>query len=151
MDQYHGIGKYTFDETTRVLTLAPVPSYASWASTNTAGVNLNDGHDNDGVSNGIEYFLGGPSGTTTGFTALPSVVKALGGTLSVTWPKGSGYAGVYGIDYVVETSDSLTGVWAVETSPGATITDSSTEVKFTFPGGPAYSGKKFARLKVTGP
>jgi hypothetical protein len=39
----------------------------------------------------------------------------------------------------------------VETSPGVTITDSSTEVKFTFPGGAPYSGKNFARLRVTGP
>ena len=67
-------------------TITVIAGYASWASTNTAGVNLNDDHDNDGVSNGVEYFLGGPSGTTTGFTALPSVVKALDGTLSVTWP-----------------------------------------------------------------
>ncbi len=145
-----GAKKYTFDETTGVLTLAEVPGYASWASTNSAGVNLNDDHDNDGVSNGIEYFLGGPTGNTTGFTALPGVVNTTG-TLSVTWPKGAGYLGVYGTDYVVETSATLSGVWTVETSPGATITDSSTEVKFTFPGGPAYSGKNFARLRVTGP
>jgi fibronectin-binding autotransporter adhesin len=125
--------------------------YASWASTNTAGPNLNDDHDNDGVANGIEYFLGGPTGNTTGFTTLPSVVKALDGTLSVTWPKGSGYAGVYNTDYVVETSATLTGVWTAETIGGGNITDSGASVKFTFPGGPAYSGKNFARLRVTGP
>ena len=125
--------------------------YASWASTNTAGANLADDHDNDGVSNGIEYFLGGPAGNTTGFTTLPSVVKALDGTLSVTWPKGLNYAGVYSTDYVVETSATLTGVWTAETTGGGNITDSSTEVKFTFPGGPTYSGKNFARLRVTGP
>jgi autotransporter-associated beta strand protein len=125
--------------------------YASWASTNTAGANLADDHDNDGVSNGIEYLLGGPAGNTTGFTTLPSVVKALDGTLSVTWPKGLNYAGVYSTDYVVETSATLTGVWTAETTGGGNITDSSTEVKFTFPGGPTYSGKNFARLRVTGP
>ena len=145
-----GAKTYTFDETTGVLTLTTA-GYASWASTNTAGPNLNDDHDNDGVSNGIEYFLGGPLGNTTGFTALPGIVKALDNKLSVTWPKGSGYAGIYGTDYVVETSDTLTGVWTLETSPGVTITDSSTEVKFTFPGGAPYSGKNFARLRVTGP
>jgi autotransporter-associated beta strand protein len=145
-----GAKTYTFDETTGVLTLTTA-GYASWASTNTAGPNLNDDHDNDGVSNGIEYFLGGPLGNTTGFTALPGIVKALDNKLSVTWPKGSGYAGIYGTDYVVETSDTLTGLWTVETSPGVTITDSSTEVKFTFPGGAPYSGKNFARLRVTGP
>jgi hypothetical protein len=131
--------------------LAAPPVYASWATTNTAGVNLNEDHDNDGVQNGVEYFLGGPTGNTTGFTALPGVVKAIDGTLSVTWPKGAGYIGVYGTDYVVETSATLTGVWTVETIEGGNITDSGASVKFTFPGGPVYSGKNFARLRVTGP
>jgi hypothetical protein len=131
--------------------LAAPLGFASWATTNTAGANLNDDHDNDGVQNGVEYFLGGPSGNTTGFTVLPGVAKAIDGTLSVTWAKGSGYLGVYGTDYVVETSATLTGVWTVETLGGGNITDSSASLKFTFPGGVPYSGKNFARLKVTGP
>jgi hypothetical protein len=77
------------------------------------------------------------------------------GTLSVTWTKAATYTGTYGADFVVETSDTLTGTWTTElASPnlGFTVTfPSATEVKFTFPGGSAYSGKKFARLKVTGP
>jgi fibronectin-binding autotransporter adhesin len=150
----NGVKTYSFDETTGVLTLTAA-GYASWAALNGASANLNDDHDNDGVSNGIEYFIGGPSGNTTGFTALPSVVKALDNTLSVTWTKAATYTGTYGTDFVVETSDTLTGTWATEIADpnlGFTVTfPSATEVKFTFPGGPAYSGKKFARLKVTGP
>jgi autotransporter-associated beta strand protein len=144
-----GIKKYTFDETTGILTLES-PGYSSWATTNGAGANLNDDHDNDGVANGIEYFIGGPTGNTTGFTPLPGVVNN-SGTLSVTWTKAPGYTGVYGTDFVVETSATLSGVWTPQTATptaGFTVTfPSATEVKFTFPAGTT----NFARLKVTGP
>jgi autotransporter-associated beta strand protein len=146
-----GIPQITGDGT---LTVATGPAgYGSWATLNGAGVNLDDDHDGDGVKNGVEYFLGGPSGNTTGFTALPGMVNTAG-TLSVTWPKGTGYAGAYSTDFVVETSATLSGPWTVETIGGGNITDTPNpggSVKYTFPGGPAYSGKNFARLKVTGP
>lgn len=121
--------------------------YAAWAGANGAGTNLNDDHDNDGVANGVEYFLGGPSGTTTGFTALPGVTNTAG-TLSVTWVMGAGYAGVHGTDFTVETSDTLTGTWNTESSPG-TVTISGSNVTYTFPA--PLGTKRFARLKVTGP
>jgi autotransporter-associated beta strand protein len=121
--------------------------YAAWAGANGAGVNLNDDHDNDGVANGVEYFLGGPSGNTTGFTALPGVTNTAG-TLSVTWVMGSGYAGVYGTDFTVETSDILTDTWTTETV-GVTVTVTGSNVTYTFPS--PLGTKKFARLKVTGP
>jgi hypothetical protein len=121
--------------------------YASWASVNGAGANLNDDHDNDGVPNGVEYFLGGPNGNTTGFTALPGVTNT-GGTLSVTWVMGAGYAGVYNTDFTVETSDTLTGAWTTESSPG-TVSVSGSNVIYTFP--TPLGTKKFACLKVTGP
>jgi autotransporter-associated beta strand protein len=121
--------------------------YASWAALNGAGVNLNDDHDGDGVPNGVEYFLGGTSGNTTGHTALPGIVNN-SGTLSITWVMGSGYAGVYGTDFSVETSDSLTGAWNTE-SVGGTVAVSGSNVTYTFPA--PLGVKKFARLKVTGP
>jgi autotransporter-associated beta strand protein len=121
--------------------------YAAWATLNGAGPNLNDDHDNDGVPNGVEYFLGGPSGTTTGFTALPGVTNAAG-TLSVTWTKSADYTGVYGTDFTVETSDTLTGTWTTESISG-TVTISGNNVTYTFP--TPLGTKKFARLKVTGP
>ena len=68
------------------------------------------------------------------------------GLLSVTWTKASTYTGVYGIDFVVETSATLAGAWATETL-GGTVTITGNEVKYTFPAGT----KNFARLKVTGP
>jgi autotransporter-associated beta strand protein len=121
--------------------------YAAWAALNGAGVNLNDDHDGDGVPNGIEYFLGGPGGNTTGFNALPGVTNDMG-TLSVTWTKSADYAGVYGTDFTVETSDTLTGTWTPETIPG-TVTITGNNVTYTFP--TPLGTKKFARLKVTGP
>ena len=131
------------------VTTGPVSgSYSAWATTNGAGTQTMDqDHDNDGVPNGVEYFLGG-SGNTTGFTALPGVVDTAG-TLSVTWTKAaSGYAGAYGTDYVVQTSTTLaTGDWTNEPSTGGGVTLSGNHVIYTFPSaGPL----KFARLKVMG-
>lgn len=129
------------------LVLEQAGGYSSWAGVNGAGANLNDDHDNDGVPNGVEYFLGGPTGNTTGFTALPGVTNTAG-TLSVTWVMGSGYAGVYNTDFTVETSDTLTGTWTTESAPG-NVTISGSNVTYTFPA--PLGTKRFARLKVTGP
>ena len=50
----------------------------------TAQGNLDEDHDGDGVTNGVEYFIYGPIANTSGFTALPGVTNTAG-TLSVTW------------------------------------------------------------------
>jgi hypothetical protein len=130
------------------LTATVAVGYSSWASFNGAGTNLEDDHDNDGVLNGVEYFLGGPKGTTTGFTALPGVTNT-GGILSVTWTKAGDYAGTYGSSFVVETSNTLTGIWNTEAFPGSTISIIGNNVTYTFPS--PLGTKRFARLKVTGP
>jgi hypothetical protein len=129
----------------------PIGGFASWQSANSTGGTLAQDHDGDGVANGIEWFLGG-NNDTTGFTSLPGVTDTLG-TLSVTWvrhPDYPDFPGNYGTDFVVETSETLEGTWTEEASPG-NVTITGNDVTYTFPGGPAYSGKKFARLKVTGP
>ncbi len=129
------------------------PTYASWTSTNgVVGQAADLDHDNDGVPNGVEYFIGGPTGNTTGFTSLPGVTTTMG-SLSVTWTKAASYTGTYGTDFFVETSTTLeAGSWTTEVvSPnsGFTVVVSGNNVTFTFPAaGPA---KKFARLKITGP
>lgn len=129
--------------------IAPA-GYSAWASLNGAGPNLEDDHDGDGVTNGVEFFIGGPTGNTTGFTVLPGVVDDAG-TLSVTFTMAADYPGAYGTDFVVETSATLANPWTAETAapdPGFTVTfPSATEVKYTFPPGTG----NFARLKVTGP
>ena len=123
-----------------------VTSYSTWQTANGTTQAFNLDHDNDGVPNGIEHFLGGTT-DTTGFTPLPGVTNTAG-TLSVTWTRHATYTGNYDTDFFVETSASLSGPWTPEPAdpaPGFTVTfPSANEVKFTFPPGP----KNFARLKV---
>ena len=121
--------------------------YAAWQTENGTAGGRDDDHDGDGIPNGVEHFLGGTA-NTTGYThPLPGVAED-GGSLSVTWTKAATYTGVYGTDFVVETSDVLTGAWTTETL-GVNVTITGNDVKFTFPG--PLSGKDFARLRVTGP
>jgi hypothetical protein len=129
------------------LVAAPVVGYDAWAAANGAtGQTPADDHDHDGVPNGIEWFLTG-SNNSTGFTALPGVVKDPGtGVLSVTWTKDAGYTGAYGTGFWVETSGTLTGTWTRETID-VNVTITGDEVKYTFP--PAPGSRMFARLVVT--
>lgn len=119
--------------------------YDSWATPNGIpgqAANL----DHDGIPNGIEYFIGGPTGNTTGFTALPGITN-IGATQSITWTKAGDYSGTYGTDFIVETSTTLaTGSWSPETL-GVTVSISGNDVTYTFPAGPV----RFARLKVIEP
>ena len=132
------------------LKLVPVApgSYAAWQSANDTTGAAHLDHDQDGVANGVEYFLGG-STDTTGFTALPGVTNA-SGTLSVTWTKNATYTGTYGVGFVVETSATLDGPWVTEIADpnvGFTVSfPSANEVKYTFPS--PLGTKNFARLKV---
>jgi autotransporter-associated beta strand protein len=138
-------------EGANTLKLVPVApgSYAAWQSANDTTEAAHLDHDQDGVANGVEYFLGG-SNVTTGYTALPSVTNAAG-TLSVTWTKDATYTGVYGTGFVVETSSTLDGPWVTEIAEpnvGFTVSfPSANEVKYTFPS--PFGTKNFARLKVT--
>ena len=121
-------------------------TYASWQAQNgPTSQTIDQDHDSDGVSNGVEYFIGGAS-NTTGFTALPAIVT-VGSVQSITFTYAASYTGVYGTDYVIETSASLAaGSWVV--APGGTVTfPTSNTVKYTFPAGVI----NFARLRVTGP
>ena len=92
-------------------------SFASWASTNgAAGQSASDDHDNDGVPNGIEYFMG-ESGSS--FTTNPGIT---GG--SIIWPKSTGFSGTYR----VETSTTLeNGSWTDVTSE---VDDIGTSVSY---------------------
>ena len=137
-----GVGIYDF-----AIQGTGVSLFATWQTLNGASGTLTADHDNDGVPNGIEYFVGGPNGKTTGQTTLPSILNS-SGTLSITWIKGTGYPGVYGSDYLIETTTTLTGTWTPETV-GVNVTLTGNNVTYTFP---ATSGdRRFVRLKVMAP
>lgn len=120
--------------------------FAAWQAANSTTGGLDQDHDGDGVSNGVEHFMAGEA-NSTGFTPLPGVVGN-----SVTWVKAaSGYSGTYGNGFVVQTSSTLAaGSW-VDASEGSgpdTVTVSGNNVTYTFP---TTGPKHFARLVVTGP
>jgi hypothetical protein len=130
----------------------PTGGYAGWTSANGASGQAADlDHDNDGVPNGVEYFLAGTT-DSTGFNALPGV-DTNGSTHSVTWTMASTYTGTYEDinGYVVETSETLTGNWAPAPlgalhEAGKVYIDGY-NVTYTFPAGPLMN---FVRLKVNG-
>ena len=74
------------------------------------------------------------------FTANP----APDSNRKVSWTKGTNYAGVYGIDYAVQTSTNLSDWTDV---PAGQVTDGST-LEYIIP---LDSNARFTRLKVTGP
>ena len=62
---------------------APVSGYSTWASTNATGTTPAQDQDNDGVSNAVEYVLGGTS-TANDMSKLPAVTTAAG-TMTYTF------------------------------------------------------------------
>jgi autotransporter-associated beta strand protein len=140
----------TYFTGTGVINVVPfvAPSgFANWQSANSTAGGFGDDHDNDGVDNGVEWFLSG-NANTSGFTALPAVTNT-DGTFSVTWTKSADYPGTYGTDFRVETSATLANPWTPATvgvGPGF-VEITGNDVKFTF----AAGVKDFARLVVTKP
>jgi autotransporter-associated beta strand protein len=121
------------------VTTGPAGSYTNWADANGAnGQTVDQDHDNDGVKNGVEYFMG-QTGST--FTANPAAVSG-----TVTWPMGATYTGVYGTGYEVQTSTDLVNWTQVPIGTGdntVTVT-AGTSVVYDMPTG----GKSFVRLVV---
>jgi hypothetical protein len=106
--------------------------FGTWADANGAtGQNPQQDHDNDGVENGIEYFMGE---TGSSFTAMPGLDE----NNMIEWPKSSAYQGTY----QVQTSPDLS-TWT-----DVTATETGTSVSYTLPPG-APGGKSFVRLLVT--
>jgi hypothetical protein len=110
--------------------------YGSWNIANAGGQAANLDYDNDGVSNGVEYFMN----AAPGFTANPGLV---GNT--VTWPNGGNIpSSAYGSQFVVQISTDLTNWTDVPGTGDANLANTSGSVAYTLSG----AGKKFVRLKV---
>ena len=113
---------------------APVTGFNSWASANGAtNQTPQQDHDNDGVKNGIEFFMGE---TGSSFTANPS----LNASNAISWPASAAYQGTY----EVQTSPDLATWTNVDPKP----TPSGGFLTYTLPPG-APGGKSFVRLFVT--
>ena len=108
---------------------SPLGSYATWAASYANHGNPDEDYDKDGMSNGIEYFMGK---TEFSFTPNPTIVGN-----KVTWPKNPSAL----VEYFVQTSANLTD-W-VTVSSG--VVDHGTSVDYTVPQGDA---NRFVRLKV---
>jgi hypothetical protein len=108
----------------------PTPgSFADWALTNAPGQLPSQDYNNDGVQNGVAYFMG-----VTG----PATNPGLDASNTVTWPKSATYQGTF----VVQTSPDL-GTWTpADPQPMPT----GGYLTYTLPSG---LGKQFVRLVVT--
>ena len=107
--------------------------FTTWAAANAGGQTAGEDFDNDGVENGIEYFMGE---TGSSITANPS----LNASNEITWPASAAYQGTY----EVQTSPDL-GTWTnVDPKP----LPSGGSLSYTLPTG-APGGKSFVRLLVT--
>jgi hypothetical protein len=114
--------------------VVPASGFNSWASANGAtGQTPQQDHDNDGVDNGIEFFMGE---TGSSFTANPS----LNASNEISWPASASYQGTY----EVQTSPDLVNWTNVVPKP----VPSGGILSYTLPSG-APGGKNFVRLFVT--
>jgi fibronectin-binding autotransporter adhesin len=133
---------YSYNGGTQIA-LVKNAGYSSWASTHVGGQDAGQDFNNDGVKNGVAYFMGADG---TSFTANPGVVD-LAGVKTVTWPKGADFVGTYGTNYVVQTSSDLV-TWDPVSASDPNLSDglAGTQLVYTLPTG---SDKLFVRLVVT--
>jgi autotransporter-associated beta strand protein len=123
-----------YDNATTLVTVTE-GGYESWKTANAGGETADLDYDKDGVSNGVEYFMG-QTGTT--FTPNPSVVDG-----KVSWPYDANTAGT-GMTYQVMTSTDLV-IWdPVDPQP----VPAAGLLEYTLPTG---NTARFVRLEVTTP
>ena len=111
-------------------------TYASWAITNSVTDAVNADSNQDGVPNGIAYFM-----NETGRAILPGVVGS-----KVTWTNGGNIpSSAYGTQFVVQTSPDLV-TWTPVSDTDLSLRNTVGSVSYTLP---PRAGKTFVRLVVT--
>ena len=116
---------------------AVLPTDGAWATTHAGGQAANLDWDNDGVPNGIEYFMN----AAPGFTSNPT----MNATKTVTWPNGGNIpSSEYGTGFVVQTSANLVN-WTNVPGTDPNLVNTSDSVSYAVTG----TDKQFVRLKVT--
>ena len=112
-------------------------AYTVWASTHAGGGLPEGDSNNDGVKNGIAYFM-----NATGIATNPALDAT---TRTVAWPNGGIIpSSEYGTQFVVQTSDDL-AAWTDVLLSDPQLTNTSGSVSYTFTG----TAPHFVRLKVT--
>ncbi len=109
-------------------------TFATWLATYAPGESAAQDHDNDGLPNAVEYFMGSAGNT---FTAHPGIISG-----AVSWPRA---AGTTIASFKVEVSDDMIAWENANVSYAANLSISASQVMFTLPSGPA---KLFVRLNV---
>jgi len=118
--------------------------YAAWAAINAGGQAANLDFNNDGIGNGVAYFM-----NRAGFITIPG----FNGANQVTWPNGGNIpSSAYGTQFVVQASSDLQ-TWTdvpvdqldanANFSAGPPPVDGS--LSYTLTG----SGRRFVRVDVT--
>ncbi len=141
LTNFTGFGTWSAQQVGNDIVLAYTPGvggYNAWSTTNAGGQSPVLDFDNDGVSNGIEYFMGQ---TGSSFTPNPAVVNG-----KITWPKDPAFVG----SFKIQVSDTLAANgWTDIVPPNASIDQTiPNQVVFTVPSG---DPKKFVRLAVQVP
>ena len=106
--------------------------YAAWAHDYAGDGAPSDDYNNDGVANGVAYFMG-----ATGIATNPGVVAG-----TVTWPYLNAVT-----SFEVQVSDNLADWAAANPSDVATTPPPGGQVSITLPSGPGIT-RKFCRLMV---
>ncbi len=109
-------------------------TFASWLAANAPNETAAQDHDDDGLPNAVEYFMGTAGNA---FTAHPGIVDG-----AVSWPRA---AGTTISAFRVEVSTSLDTWEDANISYAANLSIGNSQVVFTLPGGPQ---KIFVRLNV---
>ncbi len=95
---------------------AVTDGYSSWSASYAGGQTPELDWDNDGMPNGIEYFIN----PAAGFTANPAIT----GANTITWPNGGNIpASAYGTRFAVQTSTNLQSWTDVPANQLTTNTD----------------------------